>query len=78
MTTGFHSSSQLDPDFQRKFAGLIKSLNTPFTLYDEGGEAASYLGNALAQQVGFEKVSYLKDGIYGWKEAGMPSVDYTP
>ena len=57
---------------------LIKSLNTPFTLYDEDGEAASYLGNALVQQLGFEKVSYLKDGIYGWREAGMPLVDYTP
>ena len=78
MATGFHSFGQLHPDFQRKFADLIKSLNTPFTLYDEDGEATSYLGNALAQQLGFEKVSYLKDGICGRREAGMPSVDYTP
>jgi peptidylprolyl isomerase len=78
MITGFDSSGQLHPDFQRKFADLIKSLNTPFTLYDEDGEAASYLGNALVQQLGFEKVSYLKDGIYGWREAGMLLVEYTP
>ena len=78
MITGFDSSGQLHPNFQREFADLIKSLNAPFTLYDEDGEAASYLGNALVQQLGFEKVSYLKDGIYGWREAGMPLVDYTP
>ena len=78
MITGFDSSGQLHPDFQRKFADLIKSLNTPFTLYDEDGEAASYLGNALVQQLGFENVSYLKDGIYGWKEAGMTLASYKP
>ena len=78
MITGFSGTSQLHPDFQRKFASLIKSLNTPFILYDEYGESAAYLGEAMVKQLGFEYVSYLEDGIYGWQKSGKPLVAYQP
>ena len=78
MLTAFGSSGQLHPQFQRKFAELIKALETPFILYDEDGEAAAYLGNAMVKQLGFENVSYLEDGIYGWQKSGRPLVPYQP
>ena len=76
MITGFSGTSQLHPIFSR-VASLIKSLNTPFILYDEYGEAA-YLGEAMVKQLGFEYVSYLEDGIYGWQKSGKPLVAYQP
>lgn len=78
MLTAFASSGQLHPQFQRKFAELIKALETPFILYDEDGEAAAYLGGAMVKQLGFENVSYLEDGIYAWKKSGRPLIAYQP
>ena len=78
MLTAFGSSGKLHPQFQRKFAELIKALETPFILYDEDGEAAAYLGGAMVKQLGFENVSYLKNGIYAWKKSGRPLKAYQP
>ena len=78
MITGFSRTGQLHPDFQPKFASLIKSLNTPFVLYDEYGEAAAYLGEAMVKQLGFDNISYLEDGIYSWQKSGKPLVAHQP
>ena len=78
MLTAFASSGQLHPQFQRKFAELIKALETPFILYDEDGEVAAYLGGAMVKQLGFKNVSYLEDGINAWRQSRRPLIAYQP
>jgi rhodanese-related sulfurtransferase len=76
--TAFKANGEIHEDFQQKFFSLIKDRDTPFLLYCRTGNRTGELGNALVNQLGFEKVIHLKNGIVQWKKQGYEVVEYEP
>ena len=74
--TAFTQDGKIHPDFPKKFFDLITDVDVPILLYCRTGNRTGILGKALIDQVGQTNVSHLSAGIVGWKEQGVPIVDF--
>ncbi|CAI8449838.1 MAG: FK506-binding protein [SAR116 cluster bacterium MED-G04] len=75
--TAFTADGRLHPEFQEKFFSLMSGPEARVLLYCQVGGRSNNLGNALINQLGFNNISHLSEGIAGWLDNDNPVVPFT-
>jgi rhodanese-related sulfurtransferase len=74
--TAFDPNGRIHPNFQADFLSVVPSKNTQILLYCLVGKRSAGLGNALIEQLGYQRVCHLTTGIQGWEKDGYKTVKY--
>ena len=74
LMTAFDQNGVLTPGFPERFTGLIKK-DEEVVLICHSGSRTYYIGQALSQQLGYQKVFHANHGIVHWLRKGYPLVE---
>ena len=74
LMTAFDQNGVLTPGFPERFTGLIKK-DEEVLLICHSGSRTYYIGQALSQQLGYQKVFHANRGIVHWLRKGYPLVE---
>ena len=74
LMTAFDQNGVLTPGFPERFTSLIKK-DEEVVLICHSGSRTYYIGQALSQQLGYQKVFHANRGIIHWIMKGYPLVE---
>ena len=74
--TAFEENGSIHPDFQNSFLAVVPSKDTQILLYCLIGKRSAGLGNALIEQLGYQNVFHLENGIQGWAKDGYETTEH--
>ena len=74
LMTAFDQNGVLTPGFPERFTGLVNK-DEEVVLICHSGSRTYYIGQALSQQLGYQKVFHANRGIVHWLRKGYPLVE---
>ena len=74
LMTAFDQNGVLTPGFPERFTGLVNK-DEEVVLICYSGSRTFYIGQALSQQLGYQKVFHANRGIVHWLRKGYPLVE---